>query len=49
MAVVPPGLPCGERVEGDMVDMLSLTLWEQLSASDLPYSWWAVAQEGGAI
>lgn len=39
MAVVPPGLPCVEWVAEDMADVLSLSLWDQLSALDLPQSW----------
>lgn len=49
MVVVPAGLPCGEQVEEDMADTLSLSLWEQLSVLDLSQSWRAVAQEGGTI
>jgi len=45
VAVVPPGLPRGEQVEGDMADMLSLSLWEPLAASDLPQSWQVVGQQ----
>lgn len=35
MVVAPPSLPCGERVEGNMAAMLSVTLWEQLPAFEL--------------
>lgn len=35
VVVAPPSLPCGERVEGNMADVLSVTLWEQLPALGL--------------